>query len=419
MHQNYGKEIENEDGESEIILCLKLYYGVGMQVNSKESKKWGIVASEKGNYVAKGVRAFFGWKTQKSYETAFDYFKQSMEIDRNKTRRDTSFAINFMGFMCKNGLGIKKSIQDAVKFYQEASDMGNCMAMNNLAFMYEEALGLEKNIKKAIQLYEKASILGNSMSMNNLAYMLKNGIEVQKNLHKAIELYENSSALGNHTAIYNLACMYENGVDVAKNMGMAVELYAKSGKLGNSSALNNLAYLYENGNGVTKDVNKAVELYSQACEFGNSRAMCNLAIIYERGSFVTQDLDKAITLLNRSCELGLSDAHYRLAMIYKDFKNDPEKSASNFFHVANRKENINCNFSKVEFKKFVTQKLIQWTTEYHSLWEGQEGLAEKIFVLLLVSKHRNSSRSKHLRHLTKNVTVQIVKYLCHYLQKTE
>ena len=145
---NKNEEIfEKDEGQEEIILSINLYFGVGMEANPKEAKRWCLLSSEKGNLLAQGVASFFGWKTQKSFDMASHYFKELLRRDVKMERIDSSYACNMLGFMHKNGNGVKKNYLKAIEYYKMASSKGNTLAMNNLAFMYEEGIGKKKKLK--------------------------------------------------------------------------------------------------------------------------------------------------------------------------------------------------------------------------------------------------------------------------------
>ncbi|KAK8871931.1 hypothetical protein M9Y10_007677 [Tritrichomonas musculus] len=131
----------------------------------------------------------------------------------------------------------------AIKYYEEAAELGNSYAINGLGVCYYNGEGVKQNYAKAIEYYKKGAELGNSYAINGLGLCYENCEGVARNMARAIECYEKSAEMGNHCALRNLAICYEDGVGVTRNMSKAIEYYEKSAKLGNENAKNRLREL--------------------------------------------------------------------------------------------------------------------------------------------------------------------------------
>ena len=123
---------------------------------------------------------------------------------------------------------IEKDYIKARKVFEEAAKLGNSSAINDLGYMYLEGLGMEKDYDKARKLFEEAVKLEDSAAMNNLGYMYREGLGVEKDYDKVRKLFEEAVKLGDSAAMYNLAKMYQEGLGVSKDYNKAKELYEQA-----------------------------------------------------------------------------------------------------------------------------------------------------------------------------------------------
>jgi hypothetical protein len=75
----------------------------------------------------------------------------------------------------KNGDGVEKSAETAVKWYTKAAELGDSDAMFNLGVCYENGRGVEKSAETAVKWYTKAAELGHSTAMSTWACATVNG----------------------------------------------------------------------------------------------------------------------------------------------------------------------------------------------------------------------------------------------------
>jgi TPR repeat protein len=73
-------------------------------------------------------------------------------------------AMNSMGVMYQNGLGVIVDYPEALRWYKKAADLGNSSAMYNLGTMYEQGLGVEKDAAEARKWFDKAAATERSES---------------------------------------------------------------------------------------------------------------------------------------------------------------------------------------------------------------------------------------------------------------
>ena len=81
-------------------------------------------------------------------------------------------AMDAMGWLYLNGIGVQPDDVEARRYYQMASDSGLAQGTGNLAYMTEMGRGGPQNLKMARQLYLRAIEAGHVHSAINLAWMM-------------------------------------------------------------------------------------------------------------------------------------------------------------------------------------------------------------------------------------------------------
>lgn len=156
----------------------------------------------------------------------------------------------------------------ALKLYHKSAKLGNADAMYSIGYMYKNGLGVKRSISKTIKWYDKAIKEGNLMAaaMKGMMYEIGDGVKVDAN--RAFELYLSAAEQELPFAQVLLGNMYFNGVEgaVERDYDQARKWYEKAAYFNNEVALTSLAFMYENGIGTTRDIEKAIQLYRKAAE---------------------------------------------------------------------------------------------------------------------------------------------------------
>lgn len=87
----------------------------------------------------------------------------------HKNDPDTPNLNFYLGYVYESGIGVKKDLGKALKFYSAGVIDGDARAMNNLATMYEEGIGVATDRKRALELYALSAKLGNEDGIANYA----------------------------------------------------------------------------------------------------------------------------------------------------------------------------------------------------------------------------------------------------------
>jgi hypothetical protein len=107
-----------------------------------------------------GEKYLLGYGVPLSYEQAYSRFEIA-------SKGGLAEAYTMLGVMNEFGIGHKRDMIAAVKYYIKASNENNPDAMNHLARLYETGKGCEVATKTAFQLYKKASGFGHNDAATN------------------------------------------------------------------------------------------------------------------------------------------------------------------------------------------------------------------------------------------------------------
>lgn len=95
-----------------------------------------------------------------------------------------------LGLMCELGETAQQNFNEALKYYQAATNKGNTDAICKLGNFYQFGQGVEKNDSLAFLEYQKAANAGNTWGMRCVGSCYHNGIGVNKNVSNAWHWYK-------------------------------------------------------------------------------------------------------------------------------------------------------------------------------------------------------------------------------------
>ena len=332
-----------------VTFCTLLSVGCN---SDKSDYDVGITAYERGHY-----------------RTAlYDFEKRANQGDR--------VAQFCLGYMSKNGKGMKVNYQTALDWYTKAVKQNYPPAMNNLAKMYDDGWFDSKgekvnpDIDKAEELWKQAAEKGNPTAQTNLGFMYLSRayLAEQLNYEKAKQLLylEEAEKLlkeatvqqlphaahflgmvyrikakeatdnGDFESANKLYKMQENSYKDADNIARAEEKAAgKEDKdiKGYAPAQNDLGSMYYKGEGVAQSLTEnerwkeALKWYAQAAEQGRAGSQSSLAFMYYLGQGVDKDDKKAMKLWKKAAEQGDVSAQNSLANMYAKEARDAKRNA--------------------------------------------------------------------------------------------
>lgn len=127
-------------------------------------------------------------------------YATALEGFRSLAEQGNANAMNNLGLMHANGLGVAVDFAAARAWYERAADQGNLNAINNLGGMYEMGQGVPQSYEEAAQRYAIAAKYGLSDSQYNLGVLYESGKGLPNDLLQAYLWYSLAAAQGDPDA---------------------------------------------------------------------------------------------------------------------------------------------------------------------------------------------------------------------------
>jgi hypothetical protein len=178
----------------------------------------GGVTDPAAHYLAPGVQPdlAFGAFQRGYYLTALQQAIKRIEADANDAP-----AMALMGELYRDGLGLRRNLAEATRWYRLAADRGDPPAAFALALAYLQGQGVEQDVAAAIPWLELAAAAGHPGAFYNLGLMAAQADT--PDFAKAAGLFRRAADLGNSEAAYALGLQYLQGRGLARDGGRAAE----------------------------------------------------------------------------------------------------------------------------------------------------------------------------------------------------
>nr|WBF70221.1 Sel1-like repeat-containing protein [Megavirus caiporensis] len=239
-----------------------------------------------------------------AYDVIFDALFKNVKL---AAKNGDSMAQCNLGQMYRNGLGIKKNTQKAIKWITKSVNKNNKFGQFGLAKFYENGDGVFIDIDKAIKLYEQAACQNLSYAQYSLGRLYEN--QCPPDYILAFKYYQQAANQNYSYAQYCLAICYNYGHGIPLDYQMAIHWLILAIDQGLNSAKIELADMYVKGLGVKKNYHKAFELLNSSIyndgtgDPDDFYAMSLLASMYKYGQGIEKDINRAIYLYLRSKKL--------------------------------------------------------------------------------------------------------------------
>jgi hypothetical protein len=193
---------------------------------------------------AAGLAAF----KNKNYQLAFREWKVSAEAGQAEAEFD-------LGVLYAEGMGVRRDLTEASKWYRKAAEQGNAAAEFALGQMYSRGWGVPRDEADAIRWFQMANSVDSDGPPTDWA--LVEGYGTQRDPQQAAYWYQQAADKGHPEAQYNLGRLYASGEGVKKDEEQAARWVSASATQGYSPAMANLGARYASGSGVGKDDKRA------------------------------------------------------------------------------------------------------------------------------------------------------------------
>jgi serine/threonine protein kinase/TPR repeat protein len=193
----------------------------------------------------------------------------------------------------------------ALRWFLIAAEQGRAEAMVQAGQIYANGTGLPgKDNSSAVKWFQQASDLGDPMGQVFLADCYLRGVGVEINAARALKLLRSASAKSNPDALYLLGTLHINGIPnvLAPDREEAKRLFSAAMDLGNLDAQGNLAALILSDD---KDAIRAGELFEDGAKKNNPFCMFLYAGALEDGlGNIPPDKARAREWYLRSAQAG-------------------------------------------------------------------------------------------------------------------
>jgi uncharacterized protein len=247
-----------------------------------------------------------------------------------KALRGDGEAAGVMAESFRQGKGVRRDSQLAIKWYKQSAESGFAPAMNWLALMYMSGeMNQDIDYVAANDLLERAARAGNASAMHNLARTYHYGLGRKIDVEKAISLYRKALKSGSDVSAYELAkvLLWRNNISERK---MAAELLIQTAEE-NADAAELLGKLYQDGIGVTKSLTSAADMYLLSASKGNTKARLDYYFLVRDTKMPESEIGLGERLLMEAASENDLVALEEAAILLMSKKTPPVSLASEYF----------------------------------------------------------------------------------------
>lgn len=316
-------------GMCNLAICYK--FGYGVKESASQAAVWFEKAAGLKNYYAQCELAILyrdGLGVKKSLKKEFELLLDAAE-------NGYPFAQYQVGIYYRDGDGfIKENLSEAVKWLNKGAMQNHGDSACTLASLYENGLGVNKSLNKALKYYEDAKKFGlDTIYMDidskivEISTALKKAQDEENRLKveaksKEEEKKKSEDLVKNANSNYKKALEFEN----KKNYQKAMEYYHKAAEGGNARSMYAIGEAYFNAyRGVEKDDKLAFEWFNKAHSAGDLEATNDLAVCYLSGRGVKQNVKKGFKLMKYAADNNFAVSQAWIGSLYSSgtgcFKN--------------------------------------------------------------------------------------------------
>jgi hypothetical protein len=179
-----------------------------------------------------GVHLYNNLIDESQRKLAFEYIREAARI------HPTIYTDSAMGYMFKNGLGVKKNEKLALSWFERAARLGDLDSQTATAEMYFNGIGVKEDKKQAFNWYLEAAKQGHLDSQQIIAEMYFKGIGVREDKKQAFNWYLEAGDDGFFKTKYMIGLMYQDGIGTEKNTNQAFIWLLKAINQGEELELN-------------------------------------------------------------------------------------------------------------------------------------------------------------------------------------
>ncbi len=220
--------------------------GKGTAANRAEGLRWLKSAAEAGHAEA---QANLG-KMYDSYQTALNPgnadFRQARDWYGKALAQGHPWGLYRTGTMTLQGLEVAKNEAEAVRLYgkalQTAVGRTRRMCLNDLGYCYDNGLGVKRDVKDALRYFREAAEVGDVLAQYNIGWISSKYPEF-RNEKEALKWYLAAAVGGYVKAQFEVGEIYFSGIGVKRDLDEAERWYVMAAQQGWKAAQDALVRL--------------------------------------------------------------------------------------------------------------------------------------------------------------------------------
>lgn len=247
-----------------------------------------------------------------------------------QARAGDPVAQRLLGARYERGNGVRRSYENAARWYRSAALKGDVIAQRNMGYMYESGVLGEKDYAEAEKWYRQAAERGDTESQRSLAYLYGSGMLGSVDQIEAAKWRDRAEGRSVTDPAAEISSAKATAPDPAERasqraagrigQGGSVTLSTAMGTVGPSrSPLNRVASIAApnpKATGKPLDIGLALNRYVMDAEDGNLYAQYRLGLIYLNGIGVEPNNVKAFDLISTAAKGGNARAQAAMGALY-------------------------------------------------------------------------------------------------------
>lgn len=180
----------------------------------------------------------------------------------------------------------------AVQYYRKAAEYGHPGAQNNLGNQYKNGRGVERNLQEAVRLFLESAKQGSVFGMRNLASCYLDGIGTEVNFDLAVDWLETAAEQKDNLACAMLAKAYDSWRH--RDDEKKIYWHKKAAEYGNADSMFYLVDFYVK-KGDNQDLYQSIYYYDAAAKIGTPEIKLKVAKAFDLpwGNEPALNLEKA------------------------------------------------------------------------------------------------------------------------------
>lgn len=226
---------------------------------------------------------------------------------------------------------------ESLCWLRQASDRGVAAASYNVGMMYARGVGVKKHLPEALRWFEIAVTQGDPDAAQQIIQVRQETehrppVQVKPQIPQPLSIDSLLDALGraeqgDPEGAVQAALLYKAGIDGTVKIGRALKWLERAVTLGSGEAAAKLGHIYMYGEGVPVDPERGLQWMTRAIEMGDTGAMLFVGTEKINGELIRSDVPGGVEWIRKAAQAGNPEAMLTMAEIYrKGIGVDPDEA---------------------------------------------------------------------------------------------